>query len=347
MLSYSATHQPDQKTLPDRPRFTYSYAYPDWLESQHIRVVEAVDRFRLIDTNQLMRVSGWQKTRLFRLTRILQAKNYIRAFARGTWPQADGRRRSQIWGLLPRGAWLRSLETKTPFDRYRTYQNDPPALATAEHTVDLADIRISFELHAPQAGVEIAGWKDEKDWWVGEALKVATFGRPKAREIRPDGSVILRDRDGHVSYLFIEADRTNRNNWSEKIRAYKDLYLTGEFHKQFRVADLEAGFRVLVTTSTQQRANYLKSQVEKVGQEDLAGLFLFAPIAAVATTANVLTARIWGRGGLEPLQALHQPPSSRAPVVVYAVSESPALRGESFAQDCLPSPHFQLSFDSL
>ena len=347
MLQHSSSHQPRQETLPNRPRFTYSYAYPDWLEEHHSRIVEAVDRFRLIDTSQLMRLTGWQERRLQRLTQLLEAKNYIRSFARGIWPQADGRRRSRIWGLLPRGAWLRTLETKTSFDAYSTYQMKPPALTTAEHTVDLTDIRVSFELHAPLAGVEIVDWWDESQWRVGEALKVSVIGRSIVQQFRPDGSVILRNRDGQTCHFFIEADRTNRNNWPEKIRAYKDLYSTGEFHKRFRVADIETGFRVLVTTASQQRASYLKSQVESVGRGDLAGLFLFAPIATVATTTNVLTAPIWGRGGLGPHQSLYQPTPNTAPVIVYAASELPALRGESFVQDCLPAPQFQPSFESL
>ncbi len=339
--------QPSIEPPTKRPRFNYNYAYPEWLESHHCRILEAVDRFHLIDTNQLMRLTGWQERRTQHLTQRLRLHHYIRPLSRGAWAKSDGTRQSNIWALLPRGAWLRSLETKTPFDQYRTYQNDPPSPMTAEHTIDLADIRISFELHAEAAGIEIVDWRDEVQWREGEALHVPRFDRTASKDIRPDGSVILKNRNGHLSYLFIEADRTNRNNWQEKIRAYKDLWSSGEFHKRFRVNDVETGFRVLVTTKSEHRADHLKTQAETIGRKDLAGLFLFAPIITMAITANVFTSSIWGRGGMGELQSLYQPLTRRTSEVIYTVGELSSAGTETYPQDCLPNPNYQLSFETL
>ena len=348
MLIYAAT-EPQTTTTRIRPRFTFSYAYPEWLEDHHRRIVASIDRFHLIDTNQLIRLTGYQERRTQKLTKMLEAKNYIRLFKRNAWARDD--KQSYIWGLLPRGAWLRSLETKTHFDTYRTYQDDPPAPMTAEHAIDLSDIRISFELQAPLAGVEIAVWRDEPGWRRGDPLTVSEMnpiGHTTKHQFRPDGSVTLKNREGHTSYVFIEADRTNRNNWPAKIRAYKALWSSGTFHKLFGVTDLETGFRVLVTTRSHERANHLIAQAETVGRKELASLFLFAPIATVATTANVFTSPIWARGGIGAGQSLYQPTTTNvAANPVLNLSESMQMINRPLVDDCLPIPTYQLSLETL
>ncbi len=350
MLVYSATEE-RSATTKIRPRFTFQYAYPEWLEDHHRRIVAAIDHFHLIDTTQLMRLTGYSERRIQRLLQMLKAKNYIRAFIRNAWAN-ESRRRSYIWGLLPRGAWLRSLETNAHFDTYRTYPNDPPAPMTAEHTVDLADIRISFELHAPSAGITIVLWRDEPGWRAGEMLKVSEFnrlGHTTMHQFRPDGSVTIKNREGDTSYLFIEADRTNRNSWPAKIRAYKALWSSGTFHKLFGVDNPEIGFRVLVTTRSQERANYLLTQAETIGQKELASLFLFAPIAVVAETANVFITPVWLRGGIGEKQALYQPMVASAEVVSSTtyLPGSRSMFDHSRFDDCLPAPNYQLSFETL
>ena len=175
------------------------------------------------------------------------------------------------------------------------------------------------------------------------------LGHTAKHQFRPDGSVTLKNREGHTSYVFIEADRTNRNNWPAKIRAYKALWSSGTFHKLFGVTDLETGFRVLVTTRSQERANYLATQAETVGCKELASLFLFAPIASVAVTDNVFTTQIWGRGGIGEKQLLYQPTmtdvSALAPVV--SLSDPTQMVDQPSFADCLPMPNYQLSFETL
>ena len=162
-------------------------------------------------------------------------------------------------------------------------------------------------------------------------------------------SVTLRNREGHTSYVFIEADRTNRNNWPAKIRAYKALWSSGNFHKRFTVADSETGFRVLATTRSQERANYLVTQAETIGRKELASLFLFVPISTVATTANVFATPIWARSGMGEKQSLYQPAAGEVVAmasVVRSTEPIQTINHPSF-DDCLPTPQYQLLFETL
>lgn len=351
MLIYTHTDSTIPQTTKIRPRFTYRYAFPDWLDDHYSRIVAAVEMYHHLDTNQLIRLTGYHERRVRRLLQMLERTHYLKVFARNTWRRSDGRRRSPVWGLLPRGALLRSIETSKPLSLFKTFEDAPPSVTLAEHVVDLADIRISFELHAQATGLAITTWRDEVELKRGQPIMVEEVSPRSSVAVthafRPDGFVIVNDALGHAGYFFLEADRTNHNNWTPKIKAYKALWSTGVFHKQFNVADLDAGFRVVVTTPTLTRAMYLKSQVEMIGRPDLASLFVFAVIHDVAETDNVFTAPIWNRGGIGDRQSLYV--SSAALVAVLPLSThldlSELAKTPVVAfNDCLPGQSYQLAF---
>ena len=360
MLIYTATtptpnSAPARSPLakpPQRSRMSYRYAFPDWFDEHHRRIIIALDTYHHLDTNQLIRLTGYHERRVQRLCQLLEQAHYIKAFERAIWRTND-RRRSSVWGLLPRGALVRSLDTKTPLIAYRTFENHPPSRPVAEHAIDLADIRITCEQSAAEAGLKIANWKDEGEWRKGAPISVAEFdaGRAtsKTLQFRPDGSFTTIDQAGHTSYFFVEADRTdNREDWQHKARCYKALWSSGQFHRHFNVADVDTGFRVLVTAITGHRVAWIKAIIESIGSPDLACLFLIAPIKAVAEAGTVFTQTLWLRGGSQTTQAIcasqGSPSDYPEDIAGKTYLQSLTQTAVSPFTDCFPVPTHQLSF---
>jgi hypothetical protein len=293
---------------------SYGYAFPDWFNDHHRRIITALDTYHHLDTNQLIRLTGYHERRIQRLCQILEQAHYIKGFDRSIWRTND-RRRSSVWGLLPRGALVRSLDTKSSLDHYRTFENHPPSRPVAEHAIDLADLRISCERHADSAQLTIANWNDEPQWRKGVPITVneldAQKGTTRPLQFRPDGSFTTTDQHQHMSYFFVEADRTdNKADWQHKARCYKALWSSGHFHQRFNVSDVDTGFRVLVTATTQHRVEWIRSIVQSVGSPDLVCLFLIATIRAVAEASNVFTQLLWLGGGLPTMQAISANPTN-------------------------------------
>ena len=204
------------------------------------------------------------------------------------------RRHSPIYGLASRGARLLAYETGKPLSSFRIY-SDVPTYQTAEHTIELNDLRIACDVAAPDAGCSIEKWHNEPSLVKRGVL------------LRPDAFAIVKNQKGDRGYFFVETDRGTEHmtqQWLPKLKHYPAILASGKFHDLFEVKTPDLLFRVLITTPDQKRSTAIQEAVNREVDEAYRRLFLTAPIDTVVNCSNVFTSPIWGRGGFTQPQAL-------------------------------------------
>ena len=266
---------------------------PEWMTAIRWRILEAVGRYRLLDTSQVERLTNANALRARRNLLLLSKTGFLARFERPAFA-LHLRRHSPIYGLASRGARLLAHESGKPLSSFRIY-TDVPTYQTAEHTIELNDLRIACDHSAPSAGCSIEKWQHEPSLVKRGVL------------LRPDAFAVVKNKDGHPGYFFVETDRGTEHmsqQWRPKFKRYPAMFASGKFHDVFEVSDPALIFRVLVTTPDQRRAAVIQEAISREVAEVHRLLFLIAPIDAVINCDNVFTSPIWWRGGYVQPQTL-------------------------------------------
>ncbi|MCZ6774155.1 MAG: replication-relaxation family protein [Proteobacteria bacterium] len=209
------------------------------------RLLRELDTLRMIDREQAKVVAGFGSTtranaRLLALTRA----GLLRRFFTGT----IGGGRKAVYSLAPKGSALIGVPGKA-------LQRISGALMVGErfleHRMRLNQIYIAVK-HRPIPSARFRRWIS-----FGGVLS-------KAVPIIPDGYFEIETNDG-IQPLFVEVDlgTESHKRWQQKIRAYLQLAMTGEFRRLF---DREK-FRVLVIALSNRRRKTLRASVSRLTEK--------------------------------------------------------------------------------
>ncbi|HEY6763216.1 MAG TPA: replication-relaxation family protein [Candidatus Sulfotelmatobacter sp.] len=210
---------------------------------------------RVIDREQAKMIAGfWSTTRANRRLLALVRTGLLKRFFLGT----RGAGQKSIYGISRKGAALVAMP-------YRGLQrrNDESLVADlfVQHQLAVNDLYCSLT-HTP---IPIPGISCER--WVH-------FFQPVVPEIRliPDGYVELRAHNVTIA-CFLEIDRgvETLKTWTEKVRNYLQLALTGTFEREFH----QQSFRVLVIANSARRMLSIRKAVLTMTTK----IFWFATLA--------------------------------------------------------------------
>lgn len=167
-----------------------------------------------------------------------------------------------------------------------------------DHLLATNDIRVRLEHAAPQLGLTLTDWRDDKtlSTYKDEVTVTGPEGRGHRVTIGPDGYVALTDRDGSTQHrAFVEADRATESltRWREKVTGYLAYFRTPAFRDRYHA---RKPFRVLAVTTTPERMKNMKAVTEEVGGRSW---FWFTTYAAIAQPGAVLFTPVWYMAGAE------------------------------------------------
>jgi hypothetical protein len=246
---------------------------------------------------------------------LLYRNAYLEEIPRPLYP--DELSKGQVYRLGPAGAQLLSGQLSIQFPNFQYWgkKDDKQRRLTKvsrdylSHSIELADIRISFERAAAQNGIEIEQFRDETDLkrggtWPRVDVTMAR-GEPMRVPILPDGYVVLSGPQGHA-HFFLEHDRSTKvigTKWQRKILGYKEFVLSREFHRHYDVKGHSTPLRILTTTPSVARSQNLKGAAETYGQPEATPLFLFTSLSELLAH-DALHSPIWLRAGTADLQSI-------------------------------------------
>jgi hypothetical protein len=301
---------------------TFARKLPFQITARDVQVLSAVHRYRMLDRTQI--------ERLFYVPEHGQMTNSAHAIRRLKWLYEAGFlervRRQGWWGkpnpgpayrLANRGADLLAQQIGIESDAFmywgksddRDYHPTRVSSTHVDHTLQMAEVRMTFERAAEASGCTLTTWLDHYDLmptWKTERVWIVPNHRTEGIDVAvtPDAYFVLDTAQGR-GHFFLELDRgteTIYRAWQQKVLAYKEYWRGGKFRQRYGVGDPNAAFRVLVITPTQKRAANIKVAAEQYGLPEATGLFLTAGIGSIDD--RCLTNSIWGRGGVVESQAL-------------------------------------------
>lgn len=210
---------------------------------------------RILDREQAKRIAGFGSTtranaRLLALTRA----GLLRRFFLGT--TAAGQK--ALYSLSRQGAALVGVPE-------RGLRRKQDAIVAADffvqHQLSVNEIYCAVKYEAPQ-NITLIRWVAFQ-----ESIK------PNLRVI-PDGYFELQNGEIPLS-AFVEVDRGTESLriWTEKVRNYLQLALSGEYEKRFQ----QARFRVLVIANSDRRLETIRKTVESITEK----IFWFATLTEI------------------------------------------------------------------
>jgi len=209
---------------------------------------------RIIDREQAKLIGQFgSTTRVNRRLLMLHRAGLVKRYFLGT----NGAGQKAVYGISRKGALL----VDAPY-RGLQRRSDEPIIADlfVQHQLAINDVYCSLRyLPMPVPGVQFLRW--------------VHFFRPIVPEIRliPDGYVefVL---NGNIISCFLEIDRgpETLKTWTEKVRNYLQLALTGTFERLFQ----KPSFRVLVLANSERRMLSIRKAVLPL----TAKLFWFATL---------------------------------------------------------------------
>ena len=287
-------HNPLERPLPRLPQYVRAEESrrPSMrLTTRDKRILEAIHAFDGVLSDQQIKHLFFSGTSQLRLRmRLLYQHGYV--------VRPDRRRRASlptmVYWLDERGAdHVAGLSgiTRKEF-RFRR----EPKWSQLEHDLAVNDLRLAFmDACGTTPGFTLEEWIPQGEFWAQPDRVTFTLpnGRRAARYVRPDGFCVIQ-RGSYYSRLLVELDRASEDN--PRIGREKILpgiaYLRSPAYKQ------RFGFtsgRWLFVTTSERRLQNMKRQTEVLAGDD-AKLFYFTTSAAI-TSAHLLTAPLWQRGG--------------------------------------------------
>ncbi len=261
------------------PRFRRSDEAPRCLlQERDIALLEDLRRYRCLTTSQLELLRGSDadpalrfvsRLTLTRRLKLLFHGQYVRRVAR---PSTTGML-EPVYLLDREGARALSLRYGEVTVRA---PSQSPKLAALEHLLAINDFRVSLEVAAQNAGIELREWRGSEaarfTVTLGEGKRKST--PPRKVTLLPDGGFTLRTESGRLFY-FLEVDLGSEASriLTEKCRAYYAFWKDGGFAQQHGVPP-RAGFRVLFVAPTEKRLATILNAIGKL--ESGQGMFQVA-----------------------------------------------------------------------
>ncbi len=227
------------------------------IQDRDRHLLREVAALRVIDREQAKLIAGYRSTtRVNRRLRSLIQAGLLKRFFLGT----DGAGQKALYGISRKGAVL----VDVPYRGLQRRSNEALiADLFVQHQLTVNDLCCSLMYRTiPLAGVRFEHW--------------VHFFQPIVPEIRliPDGYVEFSANDEIVA-CFLEVDRgvETLKVWTEKVRNYLQLALTGTFERVLH----QSSFRVLVVANSERRMQSIRKTVLPM----TAKIFWFATLADV------------------------------------------------------------------
>jgi hypothetical protein len=236
------------------------------IQDRDRHLLREVAVLRVVDREHAKVISGYRSTtRVNRRLRTLARAGLLKRFFLGT----QGAGQKALYGISRKGALLVD-------QRYRGLQRRSGESLVADffvqHQLTVNDLYCALKyVPIPAAGVRFSRWLH--------------FFQPIVPEIRliPDGYVEFLAGTNALA-CFIEVDRgvETLKVWTEKVRNYLQLALTGTFERVFH----QPSFRVLVVANSERRMQSIRKTVLPLTAkvfwfatlDDVQGRRLFDPV---------------------------------------------------------------------
>jgi Replication-relaxation len=251
------------------------------LQERDRHLLRELALLRVIDREQAKLIAGFgSTTRANRRLLMLTRAGLLKRFFLGT----TGAGRKALYGISRRGAVL----VDAPY-RGLQRRSDETIITDlfVQHQLTVNDLYCSLKYAPiPLPGVQLLRW-------------VHCF-QPVVPEIRliPDGYLELATA-GRTLACFLEIDRgaETLKTWTEKVRHYLQLALTGTFERRFG----QKNFRVLVIANSERRMRSIRGSVAPLTTK----IFWFATIAGAR--GNGFFGPVWLRPAGDQLLPLIDP----------------------------------------
>ncbi len=263
------------------------------LQERDLDIVRAAARFRFINTEQVMRLTGAsQRVAQRTLTRLYDHRLLDRPPAQKK-RLLVGRNEALVYALGREGAkLLADPDGRTTRHIDWSLKNSRAGALFIEHTLGVADVMIGFHLAAAERGIPIVDSHDLIPHLPEPTRKLANpFAwhvdvrvpgeKPKRLGVIPDRvfSLVLPDRAVHFCLEFdtgeMPVERKSLSSGSSiarKMHVYWQGYLDGLHKKQWGFA----GFRVLIVTTSEARIATMLETLNRITHGKAPGMFLFA-----------------------------------------------------------------------
>jgi hypothetical protein len=227
------------------------------IQDRDRHLLREVAALRVIDREQAKVIAGYRSTtRVNRRLRALIQVGLLKRFFLGT----QGAGQKALYGISRKAAALVDVP-------YRGLQRRPNEALIADlfvqHQLTVNDLYCSLKFGPiPSVGVRFERW--------------VHFFQPIVPEIRliPDGYLEFSAKDQVIGcFLEIDLGGESLKVWTEKVRNYLQLALTGIFERVFR----QPSFRVLVIANSERRMQSIRKAVLPM----TAKIFWFATLADV------------------------------------------------------------------
>ncbi len=165
----------------------------------------------------------------------------------------------------------------------------PVALGNQSHQFNLvSEFLVKFELSLHRLGGAITHFTRENFFII----------RTKDRMIKPDGTIIIKTKNGLEHLFFLECEtgsnrlktvRYKRGVFVGKIEVYTAHRNAAGWRQDFPEHNLN-GFRVLVVSDSDEKITSRLALAQRMKKRDL---FQFATIQALSNAGNILTEPLW------------------------------------------------------
>lgn len=201
-----------------------------------------------------------------------------------------------LYGLDKRGAEL--LRAEFGYDDLRWYPSSKELKDDfLEHTLAIADFRVSATVACKKLGYDLLTWKGEAELKADyDRVNVRTAkGYSRSVSVIPDSYIALSTPLGKT-HFFLELDRgtMTTRRFQGKVEAYVAYYRSGEYQRRYGTQSL----RILTVTLGEGRLTNLKRVTEGVKDTNWFWFGLLSQMDA----ERVLSAPIWQVAG----QAQHR-----------------------------------------
>ena len=292
--------------LPRRKRrFVRETPDPFQLTDRDIALVRLVAQHRFLRSTHLSDLcQASHKKVCNRLTSLFHAGYLDRPRAQFEPFREGGGSSAMVYALASRGA---RLLVEHGFDAAEvdwTRKNDGAGRQFIQHTLAISDVRVAlqqairerpgFEILEPPQLLEMAppDTRRRKNPWMMRA-KVTSNDGVHELGVAPDYVFAVGTPDRHFRAFLVECDRgtmpverasLRQTSLKRKVLTYAAAKQHGEHTRHYGWK----AFRVLVITSTWQRANHILTTIRECLNDHDRGLFLVADRAAL-TVADILS----------------------------------------------------------
>jgi len=243
------------------------------LIEKDIDILKALYRFRVMTIDHLIRLTGRYQQHLNSRLLKLEARHYVNRKRNNPFEPyiySVGYKSAPILAGLGMG-------DKKLIDAQAKRLRDMKPLFIP-HALQITKTHLILELACESTSTDLFEWREGQQTY--DSVVTRDGGKEEKLPVRPDAYFSLgydTPKSRSRGHYFLEVDRgtSNHSTFAKKIRAYWNYYQQSLLKEKYNVS--VRGFRVIITTRTEERAKNLCEVSKKVLPENSGNFYYFTP----------------------------------------------------------------------